>query len=207
MSASPRRSRASASRWRSSAVRPTYSDAPPGRRTPKRASAFAKIGISVPSGIRAELVSVERKPRLEAQGVARAEAGRHRARRDEPAPEAPDRLRLGEELEADPLARVAGARDEELPAFEAGLGVEVASLLGEGAGRRHRFEHPLGVRALQGDHGERLALVVKADVAFQTRLDPLEVASTVRGVDDEEEVVLAKPVEVGVVLGRLVRWR
>ena len=96
------------------------------RRAPRTAHPEARERVREdrdlgPFRIGAELVPVQRKPRLEAQGVARAEAGRRRPRRDEPGPDAPDRLRLGEELEADPLARVAGARDEELPAFEAGL--------------------------------------------------------------------------------------
>ena len=154
-----------------------------------------------PLRIGAELVPVERQARLEAQRVARAEADRRRARRDEPRPKALDPFGAGEELEADPLARVAGARDEELPAFEAGSGVAIAALLGEGSGRHHRFQHPFGVRTLQGDHGERLALVLEVDVAFETRADPFEVVRAVRGVDHEEEMVLPKPVEVGVVLG------
>ena len=126
-------------------------------------------------------------------------AGSH-VRRGRPAPPPPRRAgsRCARSPPARRRARSRPARPcsrcarREVPAFEAGCGMAVASLLGEGAGRRHGFEHPLGVRALQGDHGERLALVVEADGAFETRLDPLEVVGTVRGVDDEEEIVLAK---------------
>ena len=177
------------------------------------ASGQLMMGISSPFGVETQLVAVERQAGLETQRVAGAETDGHGARGDECVPEGRPELRRHEQLEADRLARVAGAADasldgERCAAFRIGHAQRrdaelVAERLGQGAGLDETGEDVPGLLALQGQHRDLAGLVGELHVGEpgEVVVEVLPVLDPVGGIDHEEVRRHVEAVEVGIVHG------
>ena len=109
---------------------------------------------------------------------------------------------LGEQLEAQRLAGVAGACDDDVAAIRAGDAQPVALVLGQLRLADDLLQQHGGVRALQRDHAQVVADVEHVDVVpAPVLLQPLPILVAVGGVDDQQKAVLGQAVEVGVVDG------
>ena len=151
-------------------------------------------------GSGSKLVPVQRQPRLQAQRVPCPESDRGRAGLDEPFPQPRRCIAVREQLEADGLPRVAGSRHGERVALEVDDRDAVALVLRQRSGVDQAREHVPGARALERDHREVRALVDQVRTGLgQVPAEPVPVPGTVPGVDDEQEVVTAEPIEIGVV--------
>ena len=137
-------------------------------------------------GFGGDVVSVQRKAHLEAKRVARAEAARHGAAREDALPQLGAVVCNREEL-ATVLARVAGAVDHALDAVDLALG--------ERERRGRREAEPLDrARALHGE--ERVLVRHVADVRSRqlTPLQPAEIGIAVRRVHDQQVAELLEAV-------------
>ena len=151
-------------------------------------------------GVEAQLVAVQGQPRLQAQRIAGTEADRHGAGIDQALPQRDRLAGLDEQLEADRLAGIAGARDDQLGAVEARQAQLVALVLGQLALDHDPLQDGRRIGALQRDHAEVLADVGQRHVARAlVVVQPAPVLVAVAGVDDQEEARLGQLVEIGVV--------
>ena len=138
-----------------------------------------------------QVVAVEVKAGLEAQRVARGQAGRLGAGGDQRVPEAGRVLGVAQQLDA-VLARVARPAHQDRHAGDAALALVHAGrqlAVGHGGDQLARLG-PLG-----GDHGEVGCAVDDVDVeALGVLCHPRQVALVVGGVGDGEEVAVGEAV-------------
>ena len=146
-----------------------------------------------------DVVAVERVADLEPKRVARAEAARRHAAREDRVPERLGVVLRTAELDA-LLARVAGSRDHDLDA------VELAHRVGErrSIGKAESLER---ARALHGDEAVLVGRVAHLAAARLALLEPGVDGGAIRRVDDEVELPVGEAVRDEVVddPARLVR--
>ena len=148
----------------------------------------------------AQLVAVQRKPRLHAQRIAGAQARRDGAEADQGLPERHRLPGFDEQLETDRLAGISGPGNHHLAPVEIGGAQSVPLVFRKRPLVDHLLQHRRGFRALNGDHCEAFADVRHRRVAAaKVALQPLPVGVAVAGVDHQKEVVRRQLVKVGVV--------
>ncbi len=143
---------------------------------------------------RGQILAVQRIPCLGAQRVTCAETGRQATERTgfghERVPERRGVVPPGDQL-VPVLAGVAGTADPHRCAAELGVGVgHVVEFRGEA----ERAEHVGRARALDGEHGEVAVLVGHGDRLGCRCGQPAHHLGGVRGVRDEEDLVVADQV-------------
>ena len=147
------------------------------------------------------VVAVQHHAGLEAERVARPEAGGQeavrRSRLDDAAPERARRVRGDEDLEA-VLAGVPGAGDDRRDSVHRPFGEAVERHLRE-VDRGERLEDRLGLRSLQGQQRELVAQVVEPAARRLLGEQPVPVLLDVRGVHDHEVAALGAAVDDDVV--------
>ena len=106
-----------------------------------------------------------------------------------------------EKLETDRFTCVAGAGDNHLLAVEDGSAETVSLVFRNAARVDHFLQHVRGIRPLERDHAERLALVREIHIVLLEALQPFPILRPVPSVDDEQEVLCVEAVKIGVVDG------